>query len=51
MAARANRQEEHSKSDLAIDDLAPGVKNGGVVHNFNIPRLQLLGQVEFWTLS
>ncbi len=51
MAARASGHEKHGKTDLAIDDLAPGVKNGGVVHNFNVPRLQLLGQVELWTLS
>ena len=51
MAARANGQEEHGETGLAINDLAPGVKDGGVVHNFNVSRLQLLGQVELWALS
>lgn len=51
MAAKASGQEEHGKTDLAINDLASGVKDGGVVHNSNVPRLQLLRQMEVWTLS
>ncbi len=49
--AKASGQKEHGKTDLAIDDLAPGVENGGIVHNLDIPRLQLLGQVKLWALS
>lgn len=41
----------NKKSHLSINDLPSGVEDGGVVHNLNVAWLQLLGDVELWTLS
>lgn len=38
-------------TDLTILDIPPGVKDGGVVHNLDIPRNQLLGDVEIRVFS
>lgn len=38
-------------TDLTILDIPSGVKDGGVVHNLNIPRNQLLGDVKIRVFS
>lgn len=42
---------DNKKSHLSINDFPSGVEDSGVVHNLNVPWLQLFGDVELWTLS